>query len=60
MVDQHILRQLNARYSKDWEPAPWPGSDAPAESETKAEESRLAAFARRADAAMNRLRKRPR
>jgi len=30
VIDQHIVRQLNARYSKEWEPTPWPGDEQPA------------------------------
>lgn len=30
VIDQHIVRGLNARFAKEWEPTPWPVEKPPA------------------------------
>ena len=51
VIDQHIVRALNARFSKTWEPHPWPVEKPPAAGDrpasVQAAQSHLQAFARR-------------
>jgi hypothetical protein len=60
IIDAHIIRQLNARYSKEWAPTPWPVEKPPAAEELPASVktglSQLKAFSQRIAA----LRKKPR
>jgi hypothetical protein len=54
VIDQHIVSTMNARFSKEWQPTPWPAEkptdtgDRPAS--VREAQAHLSAFSRRIEA----------